>query len=207
MSVAMTSCGQAGWVSDRAGYRYDPINSEIGRPWPPMPPLFAALARRAAERAGFSDFVPDACLNNRYTAGARLPLHQDRNERDLGAPVVSVSLGLPATFLWDGQVRSGRPQRLRLRATATWWSGAVRRAWRSMASIPWRPATPTHGDARLNLTFSASVLTREVSDWGARTEARRRPTTAMIPSSDEETSRCTSQPTPVSSTLVRRSRC
>jgi alkylated DNA repair protein (DNA oxidative demethylase) len=104
MSVAMTNCGEAGWVTDRTGYRYDSVDPANGRPWPAMPPVFAELAARAADKAGFSAFVPDACLINRYIPGARLTLHQDKNERDFDAPIVSVSLGLPATFLWGGLV-------------------------------------------------------------------------------------------------------
>ncbi len=96
MSVAMSNCGTAGWVSDRRGYRYDTHDPETGRPWPAMPAAFRALAQSAATAAGFPDFMPDACLVNRYRPGARLTLHQDKNERDFGAPIVSVSLGLPA---------------------------------------------------------------------------------------------------------------
>ncbi len=102
MSVAMSNCGRAGWVSDRAGYRYQSTDPQSGRPWPRMPPSWTKLATGAAERAGFPAFEPDACLINRYQPGARLSLHQDRNERDLAAPVVSVSLGLPALFLFGG---------------------------------------------------------------------------------------------------------
>ena len=98
MSVAMTNCGEAGWLTDRAGYRYDRIDPETGRPWPAMPECFRALASRAADRAGYPGFVPDACLINRYAPGTRLTLHQDRDERDYAHPIVSVSLGLPAIF-------------------------------------------------------------------------------------------------------------
>ena len=99
MSVAMSNAGPVGWVADRAGYRYAPLDPDTGHPWPAMPDAFAVLARKAAERAGYPGFVPDCCLLNRYEPGARLSLHQDRDERDLGAPIVSVSLGLPAAFL------------------------------------------------------------------------------------------------------------
>jgi alkylated DNA repair protein (DNA oxidative demethylase) len=99
MSVALTNCGEAGWVTDRAGYRYDAIDPETGEPWPAMPRSFADLATAAAQAAEFAAFHPDACLVNRYAPGARLSLHQDRNERDFGQPIVSVSLGLPAIFL------------------------------------------------------------------------------------------------------------
>src|SRR6202041_2119548 len=112
MSVAMTNCGDAGWVTDRSGYRYDPIDPETGRRWPPMPVVFSDLASRAAAVAGFTGFAPDACLINRYEAGARLSLHQDRNERDFSSPIVSVSLGLSALSLFGGVKRTDRPRRI-----------------------------------------------------------------------------------------------
>jgi alkylated DNA repair protein (DNA oxidative demethylase) len=108
MSVAMTNCGQAGWITDRSGYRYSATDPLSGRPWPALPPLFAAVAARAARTAGFGEFAPDACLINRYAPGARLSLHQDRNERDFSQPIVSVSLGLPAVFRIGGGTRSGK---------------------------------------------------------------------------------------------------
>src|SRR6185312_13915105 len=114
MSVAMTNAGPLGWVSDRRGYRYDPIDPDSGRPWPPMPAVFLQLADAAAAHVGFTGFVPDACLLNRYEAGARLSLHQDRDERDLGQPIVSVSLGIPAVFLFGGLQRADRAQRVPL---------------------------------------------------------------------------------------------
>jgi alkylated DNA repair protein (DNA oxidative demethylase) len=95
MSVAMTNCGAAGWVTDRTGYRYDSHDPQTGRRWPTMPDVFADLAAQAAARAGFDSFAPDACLINRYEPGARLSLHQDKNERDFSAPIVAVFLGLP----------------------------------------------------------------------------------------------------------------
>jgi len=99
MSVAMTNCGPLGWVSDKSGYRYSPIDPVSGSAWPAMPESFVELAADAAAQAGFADFAPDACLINRYETGAKLSLHQDKDERDFDAPIVSVSLGLPATFL------------------------------------------------------------------------------------------------------------
>ena len=98
MSVAMSNCGAFGWVSDGTGYRYDATDPGSGRPWPAIPGSFLALAGLAAAQAGFGAVVPDACLINRYEPGARLTLHQDRNERDFSQPIVSVSLGLPAVF-------------------------------------------------------------------------------------------------------------
>jgi alkylated DNA repair protein (DNA oxidative demethylase) len=96
MSVAMTNCGCYGWVTDRSGYRYDGADPESGKPWPEMPAVFRELADSAAREAGFTGFVPDACLINRYEPGAKMSLHQDRDEKEFSAPIVSVSLGLPA---------------------------------------------------------------------------------------------------------------
>src|SRR5437763_6253737 len=112
MSVAMTNCGTHGWVTDRSGYRYDLVDPLTGQPWPPMPKVFHRLAVRAAAAAAYTDFAPDACLINRYEPGARLSLHQDRNEHDLTKPIVSVSLGLPAVFLFGGSHRNVRPRRI-----------------------------------------------------------------------------------------------
>ncbi|WP_245317170.1 alpha-ketoglutarate-dependent dioxygenase AlkB, partial [Bradyrhizobium manausense] len=109
MSVAMTNCGERGWITDHTGYRYDPIDPKTGAPWPVMPPVFRDLARRAAEQGGFRHFAPDACLINRYEPGTRLSLHQDKDELDYSAPIVSVSLGLPATFLFGGLARADKP--------------------------------------------------------------------------------------------------
>ena len=113
MSVAMTNCGGFGWVTDRAGYRYDAIDPASGKPWPAMPSTFCLLAEAAAAEAGFDAFAPDACLVNRYAPGAKMSLHQDRDERDVGAPIVSVSLGLPAIFLFGGLKRSDKSLRYR----------------------------------------------------------------------------------------------
>src|SRR5258708_34529598 len=130
MSVAMTNCGQAGWVTDRTGYRYDPHDPQSGAPWPAMPEVFSTLARSAAADAGFAKFVPDACLINRYEPGARLSLHQDKDEHDYGQPVVSVSLGLPATFQFGGLKRSDRPMKVPLQhRDVEAWGGPSRRAY------------------------------------------------------------------------------
>ncbi|MBV8742446.1 MAG: alpha-ketoglutarate-dependent dioxygenase AlkB, partial [Sinobacteraceae bacterium] len=106
MSVAMTNCGSLGWVSDRSGYRYTREDPESGRPWPALPPLFLRVAQQAAAQAGFARFAPDACLINSYEPGARLSLHQDKDELDLSVPIVSVSLGIAAVFLFGGSRRS-----------------------------------------------------------------------------------------------------
>src|SRR5579863_7716920 len=114
MSVAMTNCGDFGWVTDRRGYRYQPTDPLTGAPWPALPPVLLSLASEAAGAAGYPTSRPDACLINRYEPGARLTLHQDRNEQDLRHPIVSVSLGLPAVFLFGGLQRTDRPRRVRL---------------------------------------------------------------------------------------------
>lgn len=153
MSVAMTNCGSYGWVSDASGYRYDAIDPVSGEPWPAMPPLFRKLAVEAAAEAGFAGFAPDACLINRYEPGARLTLHQDRDERNLGAPIVSVSLGLPATFLFGGMKRSDKTQRYRLEhGDVAVWGGPARLAFHGVAPL----AAGEHGllgGKRINLTF------------------------------------------------------
>jgi alkylated DNA repair protein (DNA oxidative demethylase) len=153
MSVGMTNCGPLGWISDRAGYRYDGVDPESGRAWPPIPGAFFALATRAADAAGYAAFAPDACLVNRYEPGTRLTLHQDRNERDYAAPIVSVSLGLPATFLFGGDTRGGRPQRLQLRhGDVVVWGGPARLRFHGVAPIAdgWHE---TLSACRINLTF------------------------------------------------------
>ncbi len=136
MSVAMTNCGSAGWVTDRTGYRYGANDPETGKPWPAMPPLLRDLAGRAADRAGFAGFSPDACLINRYVPGARMSLHQDRDELDFGAPIVSVSLGLPAIFLFGGLKRSDKPRRYRLQhGDVAVWGGPARLVFHGVAPL------------------------------------------------------------------------
>ncbi|MGJ4918699.1 DNA oxidative demethylase AlkB [Bradyrhizobium sp. HKCCYLRH2060] len=153
MSVAMTNCGPVGWVTDRSGYRYDARDPDSGQPWPAMPPLFRQLAEQAATDAGFAAFAPDACLINRYEPGARMSLHQDRDEQDLGAPIVSVSFGLPATFLFGGLKRTDKTQRHRLvHGDVVVWGGPARLAFHGVAPL----ADGEHaqlGRQRVNLTF------------------------------------------------------
>jgi alkylated DNA repair protein (DNA oxidative demethylase) len=157
MSVAMTNCGTVGWVSDRSGYRYDPIDPASGRPWPAMPDAFAHLARRAAAAAGYPSFEPDACLVNRYEPGTRLSLHQDRDERDFSAPIVSVSLGLPATFLFGGAARADRPQRIALaHGDVVVWGGVARLAFHGVAPLK-DGQHPLLGRQRINLTFRKAL--------------------------------------------------
>jgi len=153
MSVAMTNCGSVGWVTDRTGYRYDGADPESAKPWPAMPLSFRELAGRVAAHAGFHGFSPDACLINRYQPGARMSLHQDKDEADFGAPIVSVSLGLPATFLFGGLQRSDRPRRFRLEhGDVAVWGGPMRLAFHGVAPL----ADGEHalmGRQRINLTF------------------------------------------------------
>ena len=153
MSVAMTNCGALGWVTDRSGYRYDPIDPESGKPWPPMPAAFLRLATDAAVYAGFDGFVPDACLINRYEPGTRLSLHQDKNERDLGAPVVSVSLGIPAVFLFGGSNRMEMATRVLLsHSDVVVWGGPARLRYHGVLPLK-EGHHPLVGDHRINLTF------------------------------------------------------
>jgi alkylated DNA repair protein (DNA oxidative demethylase) len=157
MSVAMSNCGDVGWVTGRTGYRYNPIDPETGRAWPAMPPLFLDVAARAAMAAGFPGFVPDGCLINRYMPGARLTLHQDRNERDFAAPIVSVSLGLPAVFLFGGQRRTDRPRRVRLESSdVVVWGGPSRLAFHGVDPLPGGEDALT-GRCRINLTFRKAL--------------------------------------------------
>jgi alkylated DNA repair protein (DNA oxidative demethylase) len=153
MSVAMTNCGSFGWVTDRTGYRYDTLDPETGKPWPVLPASFLDLAAGAADRAGFSGFSPDACLINRYQPGARMSLHQDRDEQDFDSPIVSVSLGLPATFLFGGLKRTDKPRRFRLEhSDIVVWGGPTRLAFHGVAPL----ADGEHGRMgrqRINLTF------------------------------------------------------
>ena len=153
MSVAMTNCGALGWVSDRRGYRYEAIDPQSGRRWPPMPASFVDLANAAALQAGFDGFLPDACLVNRYEPGTRLSLHQDRDERDFEAPIVSVSLGLPAIFLFGGARRSDKPARIPLQhGDVVVWGGASRLYYHGVMPIA-DGEHPLTGRHRLNLTF------------------------------------------------------
>jgi len=153
MSVGMTNCGTTGWVSDRSGYRYDSYDPLSGRPWPLMPAEFLELAQKAADATGFPAFAPDACLINRYEPGSRLTLHQDRDEGDFREPIVSVSLGLPATFLFGGGRRNDRQQRIPLgHGDVVVWGGPARLYYHGVL-----PLKDGHHDIlgrqRINLTF------------------------------------------------------
>lgn len=153
MSVAMTNCGSVGWVSDDAGYRYDAIDPESGQKWPVMPAVLSRLAADAASAAGFNGFAPEACLINRYVPGAKLSLHQDKDELDFAAPIVSVSLGLPAVFLFGGLKRADKTARRRLEhGDVVVWGGPSRLFFHGVAPL----ADGEHavmGRQRINLTF------------------------------------------------------
>ncbi|HSB97474.1 MAG TPA: DNA oxidative demethylase AlkB, partial [Spongiibacteraceae bacterium] len=136
MSMAITNCGAVGWVSDRSGYRYAALDPLSGEAWPTLPELFAASATAAARQAGFDNYCPDTCLINCYEPGARLSLHQDKNEKDFAAPIVSVSLGLPALFLFGGAQRKYRVQRLPLlHGDVVVWGGPARLAYHGVAAL------------------------------------------------------------------------
>lgn len=153
MSVAMTNCGELGWTTDSRGYLYARIDPLSGQPWPQMPPLFRMLASEAAAAAGYARFAPDACLINRYLPGTKLSLHQDKDERDLRAPIVSVSLGLPAIFQFGGLRRNDPLQRVLLEhGDVVVWGGESRLFYHSIQ--PLKPGNhPDTGSCRYNLTF------------------------------------------------------
>ena len=152
MSAAMTNCGELGWVTDAKGYRYTPADPQSGAPWPAMPAVIRDLAVAAAAEAGFA-FAPDACLINRYLAGARMGLHSDADEPDDGAPIVSVSLGLPATFLFGGATRTAPTDKIALQhGDVVVWGGALRRAYHGIAPLK-AGDHPVLGAQRLNLTI------------------------------------------------------
>ena len=153
MSVAMSNCGRLGWTSDRKGYRYSPVDPETGLAWPAMPEAFLRLAREAAERAGFPGFAPEACLINRYAIGAKLTLHQDRDENNYDHPIVSVSLGVPAVFQFGGTKRTDPLKRVTLyHGDVVVWGGEARLAYHGI--LPLKDAThPLTGACRWNLTF------------------------------------------------------
>lgn len=157
MSVAMTNCGAVGWVSDRAGYRYAPRDPASGQPWPAMPECFLSLAVTAAAEAGYPGFAPDVCLINRYEPGARLSLHQDRDEREFSHPIVSVSLGLPASFQFGGLQRSDPVRRHALcHGDVLVWGGPSRLSYHGI--LPLKDGIhPALGRARLNLTFRRAL--------------------------------------------------
>jgi DNA oxidative demethylase len=153
MSVAMTNCGSLGWITDRTGYRYDAVDPESGKHWPAMPAAFLKLAEHAAEEAGYPYFRPDGCLINRYEPGTKLSLHQDKDERDFTQPIVSVSLGIPAVFLFGGLKRNDQTQRVPLaHGDVVVWGGPARLRYHGV--LPLKDGFHTLlGNTRVNLTF------------------------------------------------------
>jgi DNA oxidative demethylase len=157
MSVALTCCGAVGWTSERSGYRYSAVDPVSGEAWPPMPFSFLELAANAARAAGFDRFEPDCCLINRYAPGAKLTQHQDRDEGDLEAPIVSISLGLPARFLFGGLRRNDRVQRLPLQhGDVVVWGGPARLAYHGVAPVA-EGVHPLTGRSRINITFRKAL--------------------------------------------------
>jgi len=153
MSVEMTNCGAAGWVSDRSGYRYETIDPLTDRPWPAMPALFRKFASEIANRAGYQAFDPDVCLVNRYSVGSKMGLHQDRDERDFSQPIVSVSLGLPITFKFGGAQRTDRTTSVKLQhGDVVVFGGASRLAFHGVGTLR-RGQHELTGGYRFNLTF------------------------------------------------------
>ena len=153
MSVAMSNCGPLGWITDRRGYRYAALDPDSGQPWPAIPPVLRRLALAAAARAGFAHFIPDACLINRYAPGSKMALHQDRDEHDFTQPIVSVSLGLPATFLFGGLERSDKAARVALaHGDVVVWGGPPRLRFHGIAPLE-DGSHPATGACRINLTL------------------------------------------------------
>jgi len=157
MSVAITNCGQVGWVTDRKGYRYQATDPESGLLWPVMPELFLDIASSAANTAGYANFQPDSCLINCYQPGARMALHQDKDERDAGAPIVSISLGLPALFMFGGLQRGDKTQRMLLEhGDVVVWGGVSRFNYHGVTPLK-KGAHPLLGSRRINLTFRKAL--------------------------------------------------
>jgi alkylated DNA repair protein (DNA oxidative demethylase) len=153
ISVALTACGEYGWVSDQYGYRYSKTDPLTNTPWPAAPSIFYEFARKVADKAGFPDFVPDACLINRYLPGTKMSLHQDKNEKDFSAPIVSVSLGVPAMFLFGGMERSDKTVKIPLiHGDVVVWGGDSRLKFHGVNTLKddYHPLT---GNRRINITF------------------------------------------------------
>lgn len=153
MSVAMTNCGARGWITDASGYRYAEVDPLSSKAWPELPEGIARLAREASATAGFDGFHPDACLVNRYEPGARMTLHQDRNEADFTHPIVSISLGLPAEFQFGGLLRTDPVQRVCLmHGDVVVWGGPSRLRFHGILPLKDGEHAAT-GRVRYNLTL------------------------------------------------------
>lgn len=157
MSAALSSCGSFGWTTDRQGYRYSSTDPQTNQPWPPIPEALLQLAAAAAAATGFADFIPDACLINRYVPGAKMSLHQDKDEQDLQWPVVSLSLGIAAVFLFGGFERKDKSQRIALQhGDVVVWGGVDRLRFHGV--LPVKPAVhPLLGEQRINITFRKAM--------------------------------------------------
>lgn len=158
IAVSMSNCGELGWVSDAHGYRYEAQDPLTQAPWPCLPARLHHLAAQAVQQAGFPPSAIDACLINRYTLGVGMGLHQDRDEHDFSAPIVSVSFGLSATFLWGGLNRADKTEAITLNhGDILVWGGADRLRFHGIR--PLKAATPppiTHpliNQARINCTL------------------------------------------------------
>jgi DNA oxidative demethylase len=153
MSVAMTNCGPLGWVTDAGGYRYAAGDPQTGQPWPAMPDVLRRLAAEAASEAGYGGFEPEACLINLYGPAARMGLHQDRDERDFGRPIVSVSLGRSALFRIGGTRRADPTRAVTLdHGDIIVFGGVSRLIFHGVDRLT-GPAHDELGDSRINLTF------------------------------------------------------
>ena len=153
MSAAITGCGDYGWISDRQGYRYSKVDPVTAQPWPEMPEVLKTIGKECARKAGYSDYNPDACLINRYSPGAKMSLHQDKDERDFTAPIVSISLGVPATFLFGGQQRADKTIKVPvMHGDVVVWGGTSRLFFHGVSTIK-SAYHPFWGESRINITF------------------------------------------------------
>jgi len=158
MSVKTTSLGDYGWVGNATGYGYARLNPVTNQPWPPIPTLLLSLAQRAANAAGYADYCPDTCLINLYQTGAKMGLHQDKDELDFTQPIVSVSLGVPATFLFGGAKRTDKTAKIPLtHGDVVVWGGASRRYFHGVNAVK-LGQHPLLGALRCNLTFRKAKL-------------------------------------------------
>lgn len=153
MSVGMSCCGALGWVADTRGYRYSALDPNNGQPWPGLPDSIRNLAQSAASDCGFDGFEPDACLINEYQLGAKMGLHQDRDERDMRWPIVSISLGMTAQFQFGGATRRAPVHRFDLvHGDVLVWGGRTRLNFHGVAPLDGSPH-PLLGARRWNLTL------------------------------------------------------
>ncbi len=154
MSVAITNCGHCGWLSDEHGYRYQQIDPVTHRSWPEMPQSFLKICAAATKAASFAEFMPDACLLNKYQADAKMGLHNDNDEHDLTAPIVSVSLGLDAVFLFGGKTRQSPTRKYLLsHGDVVVFGGQSRLNFHGISLIKPTYISDDLTDHRLNLTF------------------------------------------------------